>query len=109
MNLEQIVRPFQDRDVTPPKRVLGMRKEVGPSDVDFGKGGSKIFLYSTWATTEAGTINDYREVSRDTKTKRVENPDDPSQYIDIKVTEKLYTRSETDPSRKLNITFNNSD
>ena len=60
-------------------------------------------------TLDASTINDYKEVSRETKTKRVENPNDSSQYVDIKVTEKLYTRSETDPSKKLNIKFDNKD
>jgi hypothetical protein len=109
MNLEQIIRPFQDRGITPPVRFLEDRDDKGPENVQFGAGGGKIFLYATFASTGVSELNDYKEVSRETKEKRVENPDDPDQYVNIKVTEKLYTRNEVDPSKKLNIKFADQD
>ena len=104
MNLEQIIRPFQDRDITPPKVVIGSRKEIEDIHVSFGGPGEKVFGFSLWSSTELGaTANDYKEIKRTTVTKRVENPDDPDQYVDVKNTTNLYTRNKVDPDKKFNI------
>lgn len=101
---ETIVRPFQRKDVTPPTRIVGKEKAVEPVLVEFGSGGGKVLEYSFFFNPGLETIekDTYKEVKRDTVTKRVENPDDSSQFVDVEQVKKLYTRNTVDPTLKRN-------
>ena len=37
-SLELLIRPFQSKDVTPPKRIIGAEKTVDPVNVSIGVG-----------------------------------------------------------------------
>jgi hypothetical protein len=92
--LELLVRPFERRDVTPPQRILEKEKPVDPVSVSYGQAGSTVFAYSLFSVTEFKTVDaqTYTEVSRDTRVKRIENPSDPSQFVEVEVVDRLYLR-----------------
>ncbi len=103
MNLEQVIRPFQSKDITPAKPIIGKAATRVPVQVLIGDGGDKVFLYATWATTGTETMQpDYREVSRVEKKVKVTNPDDETQYVEVKQIEEVTMRNENagiNPSR----------
>lgn len=109
---EQIVRPFQTQDVTPPKRVLEAPQPDVPLDqtlITIGKEPSgktflsKMFLFEDFTVTS----NTHVEVSRTEITKTVRNPDDPSQHVDVATMSRLTTRNKTDPTVHTNYEFAN--
>lgn len=63
MSLERIVRPFQTRDVTPPRRVVDVAQSQDPAGVvlTIGKGGSGNVMH--------GSISYSMTIYMDTKLK----------------------------------------
>ena len=90
-SLERVVRPFQTKDVTPPKRILQKSEDtVDNVLIQCGKiGSTKTFNASYSSTITSYVPNQQRELTRDTTTKRVTNPDDASQYVDVELIDKL--------------------
>jgi len=92
-SLERIVRPFQSRDVTPPQRILN--PSAPPVDnvlIQCGQSGStKTFNSSFSSTITAYVENKHRELARETTVKRITNPDDETQYVDVELIDRLKT------------------
>lgn len=127
MNFERIVRPFQTRSIAPPIQPRSAassmlarqsaRATALPAlaadpfaniELHFGAVGET----KTFNGNESGSQTNYcpssaRETSRVTHTKRVTNPTDPSQFVDVEVIDRLET-SETNGRTKTH-TFNNGD
>lgn len=109
---EQLVRPFQLEDVTPPKRLMEAEKDVEDVIVTFGKAGSgKTFIYEIFLFTNFSSEDDrtHIEVSRKEDTKHVTNPSDSEQFVDLKVMRELKVRKKTDPTDYTVTKFNNPD
>lgn len=70
------------------------------------EGGEKVFPYLLYSTlsVETGT---FTEISRETTTKRVENPQDKSQYVDVEQIDKLYLKNKNNPNDKRTIEMKN--
>ena len=108
--LEQLVRPFQLPTVTPPKRVMETEKPVEDVLVSFGKAGSgKTFIYEIFLYTNFEVKDDDKthvEVSRKEVIKRVINPEDTDQYVDVNVMKELTVRRKTNPKEYKIYEFN---
>jgi hypothetical protein len=90
-SLERIVRPFQSKDVAPPSRVLDTTV-AAPDNVRItcgATGYTRTFNASYSCTTTLYVDNGAREVNRQTTTKRITNPDDSSQYVDVEVIDQI--------------------
>ena len=108
-SLERIVRPFQSKDVAPPSRIIDTTVEA-PDNVliECGKvGTTKTFNASYSCTTTLYVDNSTREISRATTTKRITNPDDESQYVDVEVIDTL--KSSGLNGQKTNVFYENAD
>ena len=90
-SFEKIVRPFQSKDVTPPQVILDPAAE--PLDnvkISCGATGeTKTFSGSFSLERSYYVGQQLREVARETTTKRITNPDDPSQYVDVETIDKI--------------------
>lgn len=100
MSMEKIVRPFQLPSVTPPRRVIEAEKPVKNATLSIGKKGSgQTFSYNLFFFTafdvKPGENNIHTEVSRRETIRRVENPDDSEQHVDVKVLEEVKLRKGT--------------
>lgn len=106
---EQIVRPFQTQDVTPPKRILDAAQPPAPDTlVTFGKESSgKTFLSKMFLFVDFNLTGDqtHVEVSRTEQTIRVKNPDDPEQHVDVARIRSMNTRGENDPTDRMSFKF----
>lgn len=91
MRLEYIVRPFQTADVTPPSIAVDPNAEPQPNLVlKFGEQGAIKQLSGSFnSTISSYTDDNHQEVSRETSVKRITNPDDSSQFVDVEVINKL--------------------
>jgi hypothetical protein len=91
--LERIVRPFQSRDVTPPQRILNPSEpQVDNVLIQCGQTGSTKTFNSSYSSTITSYVESkHRELSRETSVKRITNPDDDSQYVDVELIDKLKT------------------
>jgi hypothetical protein len=91
---EQIVRPFQLPNVTYPTRIFDPTKPALVEDVvkTFGEAG-KAKNYQCSFNENITTYKDekVKEKSRTTSKKRIENPDDSSQFVDVELINKLTT------------------
>lgn len=88
--LELIVRPFLPRDVRPIPVPVANAKATGPVSLTFGgKGGAVVFKFSQFQSVGFTTQVNYVETSRETVTKRITNPTDPDQYVDVEVLKKV--------------------
>jgi hypothetical protein len=106
VTLELIVRPFQLRELTPPTIIPGSAQPQPPVVVMIGGEGTKTFKWSNSQDAELSTIVDkYKEINRTTKTVRVTNPDDDSQFVDFKRVEDLTLANTGDPTLKRKYTF----
>lgn len=97
MNLESIVRPFQSPDYSLP--ATGPRDPGQPLPTIVLTVGEEGQGY-TFNGSESGTLSSYmdashKEVSRETHVNRVTNPNDPSQFVDVEVIDKLTVRGNT--------------
>ena len=87
---ETIVRPFQTIGVSPPVRVVTTEKNTSDVVLQLGLTGSgRIFN-----CTESSSLSFYhdrenKEFERKTQTKKVTNPDDENQFIDVELIKKL--------------------
>ena len=92
-SLERIVRPFQSKDVTPPQRILGPSE--APVDnvlIQCGQAGSTKTFNSSYSSTITSYVEGkHRELTRETSVKRITNPDDETQYVDVELINKLKT------------------
>jgi hypothetical protein len=106
MSLERTIRPFQLPSVAPPSLVLDDTKQSDPVEVSIGREGGKIydFSYSFSSTIHSGNDN-YKETKRKTELKRVENPDDPEQFVEIRRATELHFVNEVDTSKKRRYKF----
>lgn len=108
-SLELIVRPFQAKQVTPPKRIFEVEKPVDPVEVTIGSNGGAAFVFSAFSVIEFQTDDrfTFREVERQTKVKRVTSSSDPSQYIDVESIDRVLLKNKVDPSDKRIYEFKN--
>ena len=110
MSLERTIRPFQLPAVTPPALVLDDTKQSDPVAVSLGREGGKTFDYSYSFSSSVHSASDsYKEVSRKSESKRVENPDDPDQFVEIKRATEIKLVNENDPKLKRKYTFHYPD
>lgn len=102
--LEQVVRPFQQglvftaRTLPPPPNQAGPSLGFDPSypaeDIVQEWGGTIQLLYKAIGVKNLYGGAELTEVSRQTTTVRVENPDDPTQFVDVERIQKLHMRDE---------------
>lgn len=109
INLELIVRPFQSRSVSPPKRIIGAEKVVEPVAVSVGSNGGTAFVFSAFSVIEFQTDDrfTYREVERQTTVKRISSESDPSQYVDVEAIDRVLLKNKVDPNDKRIYEFKN--
>lgn len=87
---ETVVRPFQTIGVAPPVRVVTTQRNTSNVALQLGlNGAGRIFN-----CTESSNMTFYHdrenaEKKRTTETKRVTNPQDENQYIDVELIKKL--------------------
>lgn len=90
MSLEQLVRPFARPDALSRRRIVAsnLKIEVTPAIISWGAAGSIAGAQEIEAIDEGGTAftvlscdDRYEEVDRGERAARVENPDDPNQYV----------------------------
>lgn len=109
-NLEQIVRPFTRTGVSYPVRIFNPTgREAKDTTLMLGKEGStKTFNESFSQRVTTYKDHEIKEKSRETEVKRVTNPDDESQYVDVEVIKKLVTeQGEGSKYQKSTYTFEN--
>ena len=108
-SIELIVRPFQTKDVTPPKRIIGAQKTVEPVQVSIGSTGGTAFVFSAFSVIEFQTDDrfTYREVERQTTVKRITSDSDPSQYVDVEAIDRVLLKNKVDPNDKRIYEFKN--
>jgi hypothetical protein len=101
-SLELLVRPFQTKDVTPPRRIIGAEKPVDPVNVTIGSAGGTAFVFRAFAVIEFKTEDSftYREIDRKTHVTRIENPDDPSQFVEVERIDQIALRHKLNPDDK---------
>jgi hypothetical protein len=110
VSLERTIRPFQLPAVTPPALVLDDTKQADPVAVSLGREGGKRFDYSySFSSSVHSATDSYKEVSRKTETKRIENPDDSDQFVEIKRATEIKLVNENDPKLKRKYTFHYPD
>lgn len=91
--LENIVRPFQRPNTTLPYRIFDGTEKVAENvvlaiGID-GEGKTFNESFSESITTYAD--KEQKELHRETETKRIKNPDDESQFVDVQIVKKLTT------------------
>src|ERR1700750_1272539 len=98
MSLERTIRPFQLPAITPPALVLDDTKQSDPVAVSLGREGGKTFDYSySFFSSVHSSSESYKEISRKSETKRVENPDAPDQFVEIRRATQINLVNENDP------------
>lgn len=108
MTFERIVRPFQKADFTPPPAAVAPEEPLENIVLMIGKeGASAKFLVGNISTSITSFVkDDSKEISRETTERRVENPDDPSQYVNVLDTDKIGVESgKRDTYKQQDITF----
>ena len=99
MTFERIVRPFQTGNVSPPTRIAPAGDEKPSENVlrIIGKGG-RVITYNGSSHASASYYMEAVETefaqspSRKTHVKRITNPDDESQFIDVEVIDEITFR-----------------
>lgn len=110
MSLERTIRPFQLPAVTPPALVLDDTKQSDPVAVSLGREGGKTFDFSySFSGSVHSATDSYKEVSRRSETRRVENPNDPDQFVEIRRATEIRLVNENNPSLKRRYRFNYPD
>lgn len=108
MTFERIVRPFQKAEFTPPPAAVAPEEPLENIVLMIGKdNASAKFLVGNISTSITSfTKDESKELSRETTERRVENPDDPSQYVIVRDTDKIATESgKRDTYKQLDIEF----
>lgn len=108
--LEQVVRPFQTKQVTYPARVVDNTTTVAANVVVLiGKdGATKTFNESFSENTTSYSDITSKEKSRSTEKKTITNPNDDSQFVDVELIKKLAVeQGEGRTYQKINYEYNN--
>ena len=98
-----------DKDVTPPKRIIGAEKTVEPVQCHTGSTGGTAFVFSAFSVIEFQTDDrfTYREVERQATVKRITSDSDPSQYVDVEFIDRVLLKNKVDPNDKRIYEFKN--
>lgn len=104
--VEILVRPFLVATaVEPGRRTIEPAAPDGIILVSIGKEGGKV-LELKFSTFTSVAVDQYTEVSRTTKDKRVENPSDSNQFVNVQQIENIELRSDTS-SKSLKLALHN--
>ena len=111
MTFERIVRPFQTVQVAPLPQgatVLEPNVPLPPITLVFGQSGDiKSLNGSGSSESTAFTDDKMKETKRETVVKRVENPDDSSQYVNVENPKKIEMESgKADTFKRQEMEFN---
>jgi len=109
MSLEYVVRPFATKKVTPPTRLVESETTVADA-VIVVSGAEGLVQKWTLTATQDFNVKDkdtYKEQSRKTTPKRVENPDDPDQYVMVDRIDSMKLRNIYDPTKFREYEFEN--
>lgn len=100
--LEQLVRPFQRRDLSPRTRiVVSTGTGTEPIVIEFGEAGSlPTGKQDTFEIKLEKEKEQYKETHRTTRKVRIENPDDPDQYVMVERPEKMKLDKKKTPADK---------
>jgi hypothetical protein len=94
VTIDLIIRPFQSVTITPPRRIASAPTEPQEVVLLIGvEGEGKTFTgnFSSSQSFYMGQI--VKETNRDTTQKRIENPDDSEQHVDVANINRLTTKS----------------
>lgn len=85
MNFESVVRPFAAETISPAARTLSDVVAPGVIACSLGGAGGRTV---SWSFSNTGSVvpsktERYRESSRSSVKRKVENPDDPSQFVEF--------------------------
>ena len=110
-SLELLIRPFQSKDVTPPKRIIAAEKTVEPVNVSIGSPGGTAFEFRFFSVLNFKTEDSftYKEIDRETHITRIENPDDPSQFVEVERIDQISLRHKLKPDDRRIYEINNDD
>lgn len=104
--LEQLVRPFQRPDLAPRTRiVVSTGAGTAPIIIEFGEAGAlPTGKQDTFELKLEKEKEQYKETHRTTRNVRIENPDDPDQYVMVQRPEKMKldkkkTPADNDPKK----------
>lgn len=96
MSLENIIRPFQLGDVFTARVLPNVQQPAtapaDPVEKTFGDDSSGDYTQFQLSGLVGGVVT-YNEKSRVTKTVRIHNPDDDSQFVDVERIQKLVLAS----------------
>lgn len=100
--LEQLVRPFQRRDLAPRTRiVVSVGTGTEPIIVEFGTAGSlPSGKQDSLEIKLEKEKESYKETNRKTRKVRIENPDDKDQYVMVERPEKMKFDKKKTPADK---------
>lgn len=108
--LEQVVRPFQSKQVTYPARVFDSTQETAEDVIVLiGKEGTtKTFNESFSSSITQYTEMKSKEKSRSTEVKHITNKDDDTQFVDVEIIKKLtLEQGKGRTYQKIDYEFNN--
>jgi hypothetical protein len=110
--LGTVVRGYVREDIAPKPAAVtfGTGAPLSEATIIIGdSGGDKAFPYWLFASTSATVESDvtYKEYKRETQTKRVENPNDKEQFVDVEQINKIYLKNKADPKDKRSYELDN--
>lgn len=97
-NLEYIVRPFQTKVISLPTTIELESEDAAAVEVRLVAKGNAVTYPFSFAVNSAPS-DTLREISRTTKKVKIENPDDPTQFVEVERATKIELRDENDPQR----------
>jgi hypothetical protein len=108
--LEQIIRPFQKPDVLSTRTIVASNRQVTVerARIVFGKAGAMPVptIETSAGFRVANCNNTYKEKSRKTHPQRIEQPDNPDNYVNIDVTDEItFARTPDDPPNAIEARF----
>jgi len=88
--IETIVRPFETIGVSPPFRVVTTERNTSDVALQLGlSGAGRIFNCTESSNQTFYHDRENEEQKREIEKKRVTNPDDENQFIDVEIIKKL--------------------
>lgn len=97
--LEGIIRPFQQPDRLTRRRIVATntKLDVNPVSLTWGEAGN-LPVPQTTVNFTVKKEKDHIEISRETELVRIENPDDPSQYVMVERPKNITFREKGAPT-----------